>query len=301
MMADPAITDADEGPHRPGAGADWEESWYFDFVAAGGEVAGYARLALRPGEGGAWWWSAVVGRDLPYVLVREHEVPLPRARTLEIRASGLWAEPICETPFEHWGLGLEAFAIALDDPTDAYGAERGDPVPLGLDLEWEPETPPAAWPVAPADGGHYGQAGAVHGVVLVGSRRFIVTGAGATEHCWGRRDWWPANPPAAGPAWLAGRLDPDSAIGPGPDVVAELALDDRGLLAAGHVTSEGWAAVAVHPVRHAPLRVPALDGRVSRLARALCRLEAPDGRSGWAWAERLQPASSTRGDRGSGT
>ncbi|MCA1845604.1 MAG: hypothetical protein LC792_20905 [Actinobacteria bacterium] len=299
MMADPAITDADEGRHPPGAGADWEESWYFDFVAAGGEVAGYARLTLRPGEGGAWWWSAVVGRDLPYVLVREHDVALPRAGTLEIRASGLWAEPICETPFEHWGLGLEAFAIALDDPTDAYGHERGDPIPLGLDLEWEPERPPAVWPAA--SGGRYGQAGAVHGEVLVGSRRFIVTGTGATEHAWGRRDWWPATPAAPDSGWLAGRLGPETAIGPGPDVVADLPLDDRGLLADGLVTAPDGAAVTVHPIRHAPLQVPAADGRISRLARALCRLEAGVGRTGWAWAERLQPASRTRGDRGTGT
>src|SRR5262245_20022822 len=121
-----------EGAHRPGPEAGWEESWYFDFATGEGIgegiVAGYARLGLRPGEGVAWWWTAVVGHDLPFVLVRDHEVEPPKPGTLEIRAPGLWAEPVCETAFEHWSVGLEAMAVALDDPTEAYRGERGDPV-----------------------------------------------------------------------------------------------------------------------------------------------------------------------------
>ncbi|MDQ4098611.1 MAG: hypothetical protein M3144_12185, partial [Actinomycetota bacterium] len=75
-----------------------------------------------------------------------------------------------------------------------------------------------------------------------------------------------------------------------PDVAADISLDDLGLVAGGHVTGPNDVRATIEPVRHAPLQVPAADGRVSRLARALCRLEADDGRRGWAWAERLQPA-----------
>jgi hypothetical protein len=37
------------------------------------------------------------------------------------------------------------------------------------------------------------------------------------------------------------------------------------------------------------VRLDAPDGRVGRLARALSRAEAPDGRAGWCWMEWNQP------------
>ena len=52
------------------------------------------------------------------VAVRDHEVPLPRTG-LEVRADGLWGELVCETPLEHWSIGLEAFGLGYDDPADA--------------------------------------------------------------------------------------------------------------------------------------------------------------------------------------
>src|SRR5207237_456868 len=80
---------------------------------------------------------------------------------------GLWAQPICETPHEHWTLGLEAFGVALDDPAVAYHGERGDRVALGLDLEWEAVAPAQASTGLP----RYEQPCAVHGDVLVGDER----------------------------------------------------------------------------------------------------------------------------------
>jgi hypothetical protein len=78
-----------------------------------------------------------------WLVVRDEEAPPPVDGT--IRANGLWLSLVCETPGEHWSIGLEAFALAVDDPDD----DRGDLVPLGFDVEWE----------AP---GH------VHGDVLIG-------------------------------------------------------------------------------------------------------------------------------------
>lgn len=245
-MADQMVNAADEHAHPPAADPHWEESWNFDFVTSDGRLAGYARLGVRAADRRAWWWTAVVGTALPLVLVRDHDVDPPRPRTLEIRASGLWAEPVCETPLEHWGLGLEAFAVSLDDPIEAYGGERGHPTPLGLDLEWEADGPPA---LLGAD--RYRVAGPVHGEVLVGHQRLIVAGTGAWEHAWGPRDWW-SGAPAAG-------------------------VDERGLVASGD---------GVEPLFHAPVQVPAADGRVTRVARALCRVE---GGTGPVWIERVSP------------
>jgi hypothetical protein len=66
-----------------------------------------------------------------WLVVREDEAPPAVDGT--IRSHGLWLSLVCETPGEHWTVGFEAFALAVDHPDD----ERGDLVPLGLDIEWE--------------------------------------------------------------------------------------------------------------------------------------------------------------------
>ena len=238
-------TPADEHAHPGVAPAGWEESWSFDFVTADERLAGFARLALHPVEGRAWWWAAVVGHGRPYVLAKEHDIVPPKPPSLEIRASGLWAEIICEEPFEHLSVGLEAFALAFDDPTDAYGAERGQPVPLGFDLGWEALSPPAALArgtTGTAAAAGYGQDCAVHGEVLVGRERLRLAGTGRRTHAWGPPQW--------------GRTT--------AAVTADATADGRGLIE------------DPPPLYHAPVQLPG-----ARLARALCR--RPDG--GLAWEE----------------
>ena len=52
--------------------------------------------------------------DVGVVVVRDDEVAPPKRQdVLVIRADGLWAELLCETPGEHWSVGLEAFGRAL--------------------------------------------------------------------------------------------------------------------------------------------------------------------------------------------
>ena len=261
MEAD-RIAPGDERRHPPGRGRSWEESWYLDFVSADGRLAGYVRLALHPGQGTAWFWAGMVGGGPKLVTVRDHEVPPPSGRGLEVRASGLWTELVCETPLDHWSVGLEAFGVALDDPLEAWGRERGDPWALGLDVEWEGTGPCEPWPSG------YWQPCAVHGDVLVGAERFELDGSGTRLHLWG--DARPAG-------WAAGRLDDGTSFAVA-DIQAE--WDGSGLLrtvTAGDVTGDAVAA--------APVLVP---GR-GRLARALCRYEAADGRRGHGWAEWLHP------------
>ena len=63
--------------------------------------------------------------------------PWPRSGLAEIRASGLWADAIEEERGQRWTIGLEAFALAVDDPDDTVGRR----VPIGFDLEWERSGP----------------------------------------------------------------------------------------------------------------------------------------------------------------
>lgn len=275
------IQSADERRHRCDGGPDWEESWYLDFAAADGSLAGYVRLGLHPaaGAGGAWFWAGVVGGGPTLVSVRDHEVPSPAGRALEVRASGLWSEFVCETPLEHWSVGLEAFGVALEDPLEAWGTERGDPWALGLDVEWEGLTACRPSPASPLRGGGYEQACAVHGDVLVGAERFQLDGSGVRVHLWGERRW-------REPSWWAsGRLDDGTAFGAGAVESGPIKADGGGLLRSGPVRAGGLD-LTLTALAHAPVLIPG----AGRLARALCRYDTADGRHGFGWAERFHPA-----------
>jgi hypothetical protein len=262
---------ADEGRHRPDGAPGWEESWYLDFAAADGSLGGYVRLGLHPADGAAWFWAGVVGAGPRLVTVRDHEVPLPTGPGLEVRASGLWTEPVCETPLEHWSVGLEAFGVALDDPHEAWGRERGDPWALGLDVEWEALGPCAPVPAATATG--YSQACAVSGDLLVGTRRFQLDCTGVRVHVWGPRDW------AAPWSWAAGVLSDGTAFAAGDAVASEVGTD--GLLRSAEIDT-GTERVRATAVAHAPVLIPG----AARLARALCRYGA-GARGGYGWLERV--------------
>ena len=254
-MEPASVRPEDERRHPPAAGRQWEESWYLDFVDRDGRLGGYVRLALRPGEGTAWFWAGVVGGGPRLVTVRDHEVTPPAGRGLEVRAPGLWTELVCETALDHWSVGLEAFGVALDDPLEAWGQERGDPWALGLDVEWEGTGLCAPWPGSAGEG--YWQPCSVHGDVLVGAERFQLDGTGTRLHLWGDAGRGRSSGWAAGPSFL--RADVEVALGPSGLLRSVRSSD---------VTGEALAA--------APVSVPG----AGRLARALCRYSS--GEHGWA-------------------
>lgn len=161
---------------------DLPETFALDFFAVDGSLGGF--LALTFQSGATWYWAALVGDGRPYLLVRELEVATPRSPvSYEIRAEGLWADAACETPFDHWSYGLEAFGVSMDDPDEAVRSERGDRTGLGFDLEWEASDE--------LDGGRgaYAQPGTVHGEILVGVggsvERIAFEGLGWRRHEWG--------------------------------------------------------------------------------------------------------------------
>ncbi len=180
----------DERAHEPGPSNRWSETWHLD-VATDDGIGLSVRLACLPSLGVAWWWTYLVLPDLPGpVVVRDHEVPLPR-QGLEVRADGLWGELTCETALEHWSYGLEAFAVRLDEPGDALLGEIGERLPLGLDIEWEiepdldePHERPAGWPER-----GYSQTGIVRGEILLGRSRFEIDAFGRRSHTWGEREF----------------------------------------------------------------------------------------------------------------
>lgn len=302
-LAQPAAA-ADEHRHAPTGEHLWSESWYLDFFDPSRGVGGYVRLGLYPGLNTAWYWACVVGPDRPLVTVIDHEVPIPPGRSHEIRTEGLWADYTVETALDHVSVGVEAFAVGVDDPTEVYGDLRGARVPLGFDLEWETDGGTFAYPGVT----RYEIPCRVHGEVLVGAERIEVDGYGQRDHSWGVRDWW-----SYGWSWTAGRLDdgtrfhgvdvkagtdalygtgylqdPDGTMHPIGRVDSSAVLDPTGL-----PTTARWElddlALTIEPIAFSPVLLTSDDGQVSRFPRAWCRFTADDGRHGHGWTEWNQP------------
>ena len=183
------VQPSDERSHEPSDVEGWQEAWDFTFVVPDLSLAGYLRLAVVPEQRAAWCWAAIVGTQRRLIAVRHHELALPTGWPHEVRGEGVWCGVFCETPLDHWTIGLEAFGVAFDDATDGWGSERGELVPLGFDLEWEDD---AGAETSDITGG-YRRWSDVHGEVLVGNEALEITAAGWRSHTW-RVERWNASP-----------------------------------------------------------------------------------------------------------
>ena len=129
--------------------------------------------------------AVVIGDGRP-IVISDVDIPLPKATGWEIRTSGLWADHVCEQWYQHWSYGLEAFALAIDEPNELLGSARGDRVPLGWELEFEASEPPVLEPGPSPDGdGWYRQLGIAHGLLLSADGEREIEGRALRSHRWG--------------------------------------------------------------------------------------------------------------------
>jgi hypothetical protein len=134
--------------------------WSLEFADAHG-IRGLFRLTVPDGGAPATFTARLVLPDEGVVVVHDDDVAPPRSTAqLVVRAEGLWAELLCETPGEHWSFGLEAFGVRFADEAEAAASDRGERVAVGFDLEWE--TPDH-----------------VYGEVLLGRRQLTFDGTGS--------------------------------------------------------------------------------------------------------------------------
>lgn len=214
LIAGPVEASADA--RAAGSPPWWSETWWFTFLSDDGALGGSVELAALGDGSVASYRAYLVGPGRPIVAVVDHAVPGPPDRgprgSLELRTEGLWADHICETPIEHWTVGLEAFGLGVDDPAELYGRAYGDRVALGFDLEWE-RAGSATEEGAPGSTG-YAVECQVSGEVLVGAEVHDLVGVGSRGHRWGSAD--PRRRPGHLRLWPAdGDRGPDRPGGPG--------------------------------------------------------------------------------------
>lgn len=174
-----------ENDHSPTTDPAWHEAHRLDAVFPAARVALSLLIAKYPRRGHATFHGAMLRLGEDPVVVVEFDVPIP-SRGWEIRASGLWADHICETPMDHWSYGLEAFGLAIDNPGELLGSAMGQRVPLGWELEFEAR----AEAQQTGTDRRYGQIGSVHGLLLEKDATTEVDGYGVRSH------WWGSEPPS---------------------------------------------------------------------------------------------------------
>ena len=179
----------DESRHEPG-GPGWLERWTFEAWDKAATFGAVAAITLEPSAHHAWYWASVVREGHPLLTLVDTELHLPKS-SLALRGPALWADHVCETPLEHWTVANEAYGVALTDTDEALGAQRGEVVPLGFDLEWES----ADDPVEQADG--YTIDATVNGEILIADKTLAVEAIGRWRHQWGELEWPspPVHPP----------------------------------------------------------------------------------------------------------
>ena len=111
----------DEGRHDPDADDLWNESYYCDFVDAGGDYGGWLRLGLYPNRQVAWWTTWIVRPGHAAVCSVDYEAPVPPGHGLvsESVDSGR-IEIDIRRPLEEFRLAARTPAFVFTDPADVY-------------------------------------------------------------------------------------------------------------------------------------------------------------------------------------
>lgn len=163
---------ADEGEHHGSP----VEAWWFWGISADRRTGVFVGLELRGRRYD--YWAGLVRVDEPYLYVEELD-GADRRDGLEIKPAQMWADAVCDVPFQQWSIGNEAHGVLLDDPGEAWRRAYGTLVPVTFDIEWYAGGDPDA-----IDHGYH-QAGEVDVQIELTSGLFTFTGQGERVHVWG--------------------------------------------------------------------------------------------------------------------
>lgn len=276
-MTPRAIAPIEERRHKALPHRWWGESWGFEFAAPDASLGGFVQITVYPRRNVAWFCAAIVGEGREYILCRDYDVTPPaNPDVLEVRGVSLWSHAICETPLEHWTVAMEAYAVQMTDPYEAWMGERGDRVGLAFDLEWENLTTAAIWVHTNPSIQRYEIPCDVNGVLQIGDETLTVSYEGWRHHAWGVLDWSPemlhgvrANGMGTRPRseWTDGEsLETSGPAGLPDDWTIENGTRNR------------------MPTGYAPFLAERPDGTTTRVLRTLNRVIS-DGRPAPGWTE----------------
>jgi hypothetical protein len=190
----------DEGAHDFDPEVEgWNESWFFDWFDAAGEVAGHCRVGLHPNQRRAWlWyyhfergeWIAVEAPRLPLADVRV-AAPGDAAGGLAYDRFGLAFSWQPTRPLRAGRLRVEGFGRVLSGP------RAGAILPVGADLAVEATGAAHSLGRAQAAGhaserhpaSRFEQPIALEGRLRAGGVEKPFSGRGERDHSWGPRSW----------------------------------------------------------------------------------------------------------------
>jgi hypothetical protein len=299
------VDPADETRHPAGDEELWQESYYADFVAEDGSVAGYARLGLYPNLNAAWWTTLIVGPDRQTVASLSYDLVVPANDGLRCTSDALDVACVLGDPLKAFGIEERGTAALYDDPAAIYAGDPGKPIELGVDLVWQTDGQPYHYELTT----RYEIPCLVSGTLQIGDETISVRGHGQRDHSWGVRDWW-----AFGWCWASARLDdgtrvhladirmpqlrvPFGYLQPGDgttetitglDVSEELGAHGFPTRARIEIEPAGLG-IDVEPLEFGPILLTGPNGQTSRFPRAYARFRADDGRTGTGWIEWNQP------------
>jgi hypothetical protein len=293
---------ADEGTHPPGPEPLWNESWYFDGISDDGSLGVYVRTGRVPNQDHCLFSAFVAGPGRPTVMLAHTSAPLPPAGdpAQAIHADGLDAQQHCEDPLRRFRVAVAGTGQSFDDPAGILRGEQGGDVQIGLELTFDTAGIPYLWRRST----RYEIPCRVTGTVRVGGEEIAFAGPGQRDHSWGARDWWASDwmwsalhlddgthTHAVGvpqvPKFAVGYVQRDGRIAEVTSVATTEEVAADGLVSRATIASgpDPELELTVLPLAYGPVLLVAPDGRVSHFVRAMCRIEAGDGRRGLGWVE----------------
>ncbi len=188
------LNPADERRHRATSDRWWGETWRFDAVDVSG-VGLFVQFTVLPRQKACWFIAALARPGKDIIVCQDTDAVAPASSVIEIRSGALWSHAICETPMQHWTVAMEAYALELSDPADAWTNPMGNRIGLAFDLEWECVGDPAGLLDCLDTGGSGGQGyevpAAVSGELRTEDERWLINASGSWSHRWNDRgDGW---------------------------------------------------------------------------------------------------------------
>ena len=171
---------------------EWQESVFYDWIDAGGQVAGHCRIGLHPDEGRVWFWLFLTDGDTWWAIEAPH-LPWHEVDTARWAFTGdsLQFERTVLDPLRSNGLRITGTATAVRG--DGIGQTR----PVSVDLRFDAVAPPHTMGARDEVDGNgqtrpaarFEQPMAVTGHLAIGDATHPVTGWGERDHSWGSRHW----------------------------------------------------------------------------------------------------------------